>query len=280
MSATPTPAERVFDATVRPGVALALRELWTYRGTILAFAERDIRVKYKQAALGVAWALLQPLAFLGVFSIFFGRIARMTGDGVPYAAFALSALVPWTFIATSVAFGASALLSDASLVKKVYFPREVPVVAAILAATVDLASGLLAYFALAPFLGGNLSWTALLAPVLLVLLALPVLGFCLALAALNIYYRDFRYALPLAIQLWMFASPVAYPLTKVPESWRVLYAFANPVAGPLDGFRCALGLGTLPSPLFLAASAASGLLWLIVGYRIFKSMEPNFADVI
>ncbi len=247
---------------------------------MLAFAERDVRVKYKQAVLGVAWALIQPLAFLAIFAVFFGRVAKIDGDGVPYAAFALTALIPWNYVATTMSFGSSALLSDASLVRKVYFPREVPVLAAAVAAAVDFAAGLVVFLILGPILGARLSWAALVAPLLLPLVAAPAIGLSLALAAFNVYYRDFRYALPLGIQLWMFASPVAYPLTKVPAEWQVLYAFVNPVAGPLEGFRRVLGIGVLPSAELLAASAAGGVIWLWLGYRMFKAMEPSFADVI
>jgi lipopolysaccharide transport system permease protein len=239
-----------------------------------------VRVKYKQAVLGVAWALIQPLAFLGIFVVVFGRVEQIGGDGVPYAAFALTALIPWTYVATAVSFGSSALLSDASLVRKVYFPREVPVLAAAVASCVDFAAGLVAFVILGPVLGAHLTWTALLAPLLLPLVALPAVGLSLALGALNVYYRDFRYALPLGVQLWMFASPVAYPLTKLPAEWQVLYAFVNPVAGPLEGFRRVLGLGVLPTAELLGASALGGVIWLWLGYRLFKAMEPNFADVI
>ncbi len=275
-----TDPEVVLEASPRSTLRQALWELWAFRGTIMAFAERDVRVKYKQAVLGVAWALLQPLAFLAIFAVFFGRVAKIGGDGVPYAAFALTALIPWNYIATTVSFGSSALLNDASLVRKVYFPREVPVLAAAVAAGVDFAAGLLAFLILGPILGAHLSATALFAPLLLPLVALPAIGLSLGLAALNVYYRDFRYALPLGVQLWMFASPVAYPLTKLPGEWQVVYAFVNPVAGPLEGFRRALGLGVLPSAELLAASAAGGVIWLWLGYRLFKAMEPNFADVI
>jgi lipopolysaccharide transport system permease protein len=275
-----TPIELELVASRRPRLAQSLRELWAFRGTILAFAERDIRVKYKQAVLGVAWALIQPLAFLAIFAVFFGRVAKIGGDGIPYAAFALTALIPWNYVSTTVSFGANALLSDASLVRKVYFPREVPVLAAAVASCVDIAAGLIAFLVLGPILGAHLSWTALLAPLLVPLVAISAVGLALALAALNIYYRDFRYALPLGVQLWMFASPVAYPLTKLPAEWQILYAAINPVAGPLDAFRRVLGLGVLPSPELLLASLAGGLVWLLLGYRLFKGMEPGFADVI
>jgi lipopolysaccharide transport system permease protein len=275
-----TAPEQVIDASGRPRLRQAIRELWAFRGAIVAFAERDVRVKYKQAVIGVVWALLQPLAFLGIFVVFFGRVARISGEGIPYAAFALTALIPWTYVATVVSFGANALLNDAALVRKIYFPREVPVLAAALASCVDFAAGLVAILLVGPLLGAHLTWTALLAPMLLSLVALPAVGLSLAVAGLNVYYRDFRYALPLGVQLWMFASPVAYPLTKVPSDWQLMYAVLNPVAGPLEGFRRALGLGTLPSAELLLASAAGGLVWLWLGYRLFKAMEPNFADVI
>jgi ABC-type polysaccharide/polyol phosphate export permease len=257
-----------------------LVELWAFRGTILAFAERDIRVKYKQAVLGVAWAVIQPLAFLGIFSVFFGGVAKIGGDGVPYAAFALTALIPWNYVSTTVSFGANALLNDASLVRKVYFPREVPVLAAAVASCVDIAAGLVAFLVLGPILGARVGWTALLAPLLVPFVALPAIGLALGLAALNVHYRDFRYALPLGIQLWLFASPVAYPLTSLPAEWQLLYAALNPVAGPLDAFRQVLGLGVLPSGQLLLVSLAGGLVWLFLGYRLFKGMEPSFADVI
>lgn len=277
---TSNPIELVLEGSARSGLWDALRELWAFRGTILAFAERDIRVKYKQAVLGISWALIQPLAFLGIFAVFFGRVAKISGDGVPYAAFALTALIPWNYVSTTVSFGANALLSDASLVRKVYFPREVPVLAAAVASCVDVAAGLVAFILLGPILGAHLTWISLLAPLLLPFVALPAIGVSLALAALNVHYRDFRYALPLGVQLWMFASPVAYPLTKLPAEWQIPYAALNPVAGPLDAFRHVLGLGVLPSLQLLLASLAGGILWLLIGYRLFKGMEPSFADVI
>jgi lipopolysaccharide transport system permease protein len=277
---TSNTVEVVLEASARPKLVGALRELWSFRGTILAFAERDIRVKYKQAVLGFAWALIQPLAFLGIFAVFFGRVAKISGDGIPYAAFALTALIPWNYVSTTVSFGANALLSDASLVRKVYFPREVPVLAAAVASCVDTVVGLVAFLILGPILGAHLNWTALLAPLLVPFVALPAIGLSLGLAALNVYYRDFRYALPLGVQLWMFASPVAYPLTKLPAEWQFLYAALNPVAGPLDAFRRVLGLGLLPNPDVLLASLVGGIVWLFLGYRLFKGMEPSFADVI
>lgn len=258
----------------------ALGELWLFRGTVLAFAERDVRVKYKQAFLGVAWAVIQPLAFMAIFALAFGRLAKVPGGGAPYAAFALSALVPWSFLQTAVSFGANALLTDSSLIRKVYFPREVPVLGAVLAGSVDLAIGLGLFGLLGPLLGAKVSATWLLAPLLGIMLAGLAVGLSLALAALNVYYRDFRYALPFALQLWLFASPVAYPLSMVPGRWHPLYVGLNPAAGVLDGFRRVLALGQLPDPGLVGASLAGTLFLVLFGYRIFKGLERNFADVI
>lgn len=258
----------------------ALRELWSFRGTILAFAERDIRVKYKQALLGFAWAVIQPLAFMAIFALAFGRLAKVPGGGSSYPVFALSVLVPWTYLQSAVNFGANSLLVDATLVRKVYFPREVPVLGSVLGSAVDLGIGLVLFAIVGTLMGAKVSPLWLAAPLLFVPLALLASGVSLALASLNVYYRDFRYALPFALQLWLFASPVAYPLSVVPENWRTLYVSLNPAAGILDSFRRILALGTLPDFGLLVLSVAGSFVIAWLGYRIFKSLEPNFADVV
>jgi lipopolysaccharide transport system permease protein len=217
---------------------------------------------------------------MGIFVFAFGHAAKVPGGGAPYAAFALSALVPWTFVQNGVTFGAQSLLTDAPLLRKVYFPREVPVLGAVLASVVDLAIGLALFVVLGPIVGANVSATWLLAPLLAVPLALLAGGFSLALASLNVYYRDFRYALPFVLQLWMFASPVAYPLTVIPSRWRDLYVALNPAAGILDSFRRALALGTMPDPVPFAISATACVVVAWIGYRLFKRFEPGFADVV
>ena len=276
----PAPVELVIEGGPRPHVAQSLRELWAYRGTILAFAERDCRLKYKQAVLGVAWAVLQPLAFMAIFTIMLGKLAKIPGGGVFYAAFSLSALIAWSYLQNAISFGANALLADGALMRKVYFPREVPVLGAILSVGLDLAIGLVLFVAVGPFLGARPSPAWLLAPLLGLLLAALAAGVALTLAAFNVYYRDFRYALPFALQLWLFASPVAYPLEVVPEGWRGLYVAVNPAAGVLDGFRRVLALGELPDPSLLAVSLAGTLVVLLSSYRIFKRRERHFADVV
>jgi lipopolysaccharide transport system permease protein len=272
--------ELVFEPAPQHRLRSALRELWNFRGGLLAFAERDVRVKYKQAALGIGWAVVQPLAFMAIFVFAFGHAAKIPGGGAPYAAFTLSALVPWTFLQNAVTFGAQALLTDAALLRKVYFPREVPVLGAVLAGVIDLGIGLALFCVLGPIVGASVSPTWILAPLLAVPLALLAGGVGLALASLNVYYRDFRYALPFVLQLWLFGSPVAYPLTVVPEQWRNLYVALNPAAGILDGFREVLALGELPNPATFGISAVGCLVVAWVGYRLFKRFEPGFADVV
>ncbi len=275
-----TPRELTIEGRPSRRLGRALRELWQYRGTLLAFVERDIRVKYKQATLGVVWAVLQPLAFMAIFTVTVGRLGGASGGGVPYAAFALSALVPWTFMQTGVAFASNSLLSDASLIRKIYFPRELPVLAAVLGCGVDFGVGLALFAVLGPVLGAHFSFTWLLAPLLGVVLMVFAAGVSCVLAALNVYYRDFRYAVPIMLQLWLFASPVAYPITVIPNNWRPLYVALNPPAGVLDSFRRTLALGTLPDWTLLAISAASSFLMALVGYQVLKRLEPTFADVV
>jgi lipopolysaccharide transport system permease protein len=272
--------ELVIDSSPRPRLGQALRELWAFRHTILAFAERDVRVKYKQTIMGILWALLQPLAFMLVFTVAFGRLAKVPGGGAPYPAFSLSALVAWTFLQTAVNFGANALLMDSAIIRKVYLPREVPVLGAVAHAGVDLVIGVALVAILSPTLGAHISTTWLLIPALAVFLALLAVAVALPLAAFNVYYRDFRYALPFALQLWLFASPVAYPLSVVPAQWQGLYVALNPAAGILDAFRRVLALGMLPDARLLATSLAGTLVLLWAGYRLFKGLEPNFADVV
>jgi homopolymeric O-antigen transport system permease protein len=272
--------EFVIERGGRVRVSAALRELLRYQGITVAFAERNIRVKYKQAVLGIAWAVLQPLVFMAIFALTIGRIVSVPSEDVPYAAFTLSALVPWTFLSTAVTFGANALVTDGHLIRKVYFPREVPVLGAIVAAVVDFAISLVLFFVVGPFLGAEVSAWWLLAPLLAGPLALLAAGVSIVLGAFNVYYRDFRHALPFLLQLWLFASPVAYPLSVIPDGWRVPYLIVNPAAGLIDSFTRTLALGIAPDAGALAISLVGTLVVFLVGYRGFKRLEPNFADVV
>jgi ABC-type polysaccharide/polyol phosphate export permease len=272
--------ELVVEGGRQLGFVQGMREAWAFREVAWAFAERYVRLKYKQAALGIAWSVIQPLAFLSIFVILFGRLAHISSGSTPYQAFALSALVPWTYLQTAVSMGSGALMMDGGLMRKVYFAREAPVIGAVLATGLDFVIGLGLLLALGPFLGTHITWAIAFVLPLWVLLAVLSFGFALGFGALSVYYRDFRFVLPLFIQLWMFASPVAYPLTTVPEKYRALYVIANPAAGVLDGFRRVFALGQAPDVRLVGISALSTLIIAWAGYFIFRRMEPGFADTV
>jgi lipopolysaccharide transport system permease protein len=275
------PDEFAFDGSNRVSLRRSLREIVAYRETTWAFAVRSLRVRYKQAVLGVAWAVVQPLAFLAVFVLLFGGIAGVKGGGgAAYAAFALSALVPWQFVSAGVSFGGDSLIQDGGLVRKVYFPRESPVLGSIGSYIPDFCIGLVLILLAAPLTGAHLTWTLVFVPLLFAAITLPTMAAAIPIAALAVYYRDFKYALPFAMQVWLFASPVAYPVTVVDPNWRWVYAIVNPVVGMLEGFRQVLALGSTPDWGLLGLSTASSLVLLAIGFRLFKRLEREFADVI
>jgi lipopolysaccharide transport system permease protein len=272
--------EYVVDGSARLGLVRSLAELWANRGTVLAFAARSTRLKYKQSVIGIGWAVLQPLGFMAIFAMTVGRIAQIPGTGTKYAAFALSTLVPWTFVNIGLQLGHQAIVNDAHLIRKVYFPREAPVIGTVLSAALDFGVGLLLFFVVGPLLGARVTWWWFLAPALAVPLFLLVSGVCLAAAALNAYYRDFRYAVPIGQQIWLFASPVAYPLALIAHRWRGLYLALNPVAGLLDSFAHALAIGIAPRGGPLLAGLVGSFSIALVGYWFFKRLEPSLAEVV
>lgn len=276
----PVRSELVIESLQRVRAGRSIADLWHYREVLRSFTSRTVRLKYKQALLGVMWAVLQPLAFLVLFVIFFGRLGGVSGGGVAYAAFALSALVPWQFVANGLSFGTNSLVQDAALVRKVYFPREAPVLGSIAATFLDLLVGVCLFLAIGPFIGAHLGFALLYVPLVTVTLTISMTALCIPLAALNVYYRDFRYAVPLLIQLGLFASPVAYPVSTIPEQWRPIYALLNPFVGSLEGFRRALALDQAPDWGLLGLSLVSAVVLLVIGYRVFKGLEPEFSDVI
>lgn len=279
-TARPLPQEHVYDARARLSLVAALTELWAFREVLWAFAARTLRLRFKQTLLGVAWVVVQPALYLVVFTLVFGRAAGIDGGGTGYAAFAVSAVVGWNVIAQAVQLGTGALVADAGLMRKVYFPREAAVLGSAGSYATDLVIGSLLILVLAPFTHAELGWSLALAPVLFVAVMLPAIAVTLPLAALAVYHRDVRFVIPFGVQLWLFASPVAYPVTVISERWRDLYALANPAVGPLEGFRRVFALGQAPDWRLLGLSTASGLVLLLVGYRFFKGMERQFADVV
>jgi lipopolysaccharide transport system permease protein len=258
---------------------LAPRELWRYRDLAYQIAARDITVRYRQTALGAAWAVLQPLAFMVVFSLFFGRLAGVSSDGLPYALFNLAALVPWTFISTVVTLGADSLVVNNTLVSRIYFPRIFLPIGVVAAGLVDLAISFVILMIIVIAWGFLPSPALLVIPLLVVILVATALGVTAALSALEVRYRDIRYVVPFGIQMWLFVSPVAYPSSLLHEPWRTLSAI-NPMVGVIDGFRWAV-LGGVPAPITLmAVSAASAVLLLLGGLLYFGRVERGFADYI
>ncbi len=263
----------------RGWASLKLGELWEYRELLYFLVWRDIKVRYKQTVLGGAWAILQPVLTMLVFSLFFGRLAKVPSDGVPYPVFAFAALVPWGFFANGLSQSSDSLVSSANLIKKVYFPRLAIQVAAVLSGLVDFALafavlvGMVLYFGIVPTV--HVLWL----PLFLVLAWVTALGVGLWLSALNVQFRDVRYVAPFLIQFWMFATPIAYPSSLLGRSWRMFYAL-NPMVGVVEGFRWAL-LGTRGGPeAMIAVSSLAALAILIAGAFYFRRMERTFADVV
>jgi lipopolysaccharide transport system permease protein len=259
--------------------ALELRELWEYRELLYFLVWRDIKVRYKQTVLGAAWAIMQPFFTMVVFSLFFGKLARMPSDGVPYPIFAYAALVPWTFFANGLSQSANSLVGSANLITKVYFPRLTMPIAGVLSGVVDFLLAFLVLVGMILYYGLTLSAGALWLPAFVLLAFVTALGVGFWLSALNVEFRDVRYVLPFIIQVWMFATPIAYPSTLLPQPWRTLYGL-NPMAGVIEGFRWGLlGTDTAPGPIILVSALAS-LVILLSGAFYFRRLERTFADVV
>ena len=240
---------------------------------------RDIKVRYKQTALGVAWAIIQPLSTMIVFSLFFGRLAKMPSEGVPYPLFSLAALVPWTFFANGLTQSANSVVTNQNLVTKIYFPRLAIPIATVLAGALDFVLTFVLLLALMLYYGVPLSPNVLWVVPLSLLALVTALGVGFWLAALNVQYRDVRYTVPFLVQLWLFATPIAYPSSLLSEPWRTVYAL-NPMAGVVEGFRWALlGTNAAPGAMILVSSLAA-LVIALGGALYFRRMEQTFADVV
>ena len=287
MAVRPSPAELAEDGSELTTVIRAsrgwvppnLRELWQYRELVYFLIWRNVKVRYKQTTLGIAWAILQPVATMLVFSLFFGKLAEMPSDGLPYPMFALAALVPWTFFANGLTQSASSVVQDEQLIRKVYFPRLAIPISTVLSGVVDFLLAFAVLLVMLPFYGILPSANVIWLPLLLVLAFVSTLGVGLWLSALNVRYRDVRHATPFLTQFWLFATPIAYPSSLVPESWRTLYG-VNPMVGVVEGFRWALlGVDTHPGPM-IAVSTVTALAILAGGVLYFRSMERYFADIV
>jgi len=259
-------------------VPLKLGELWDYRELLYFFVWRDIKIRYKQTILGAAWAVIQPFFTMVIFSIFFGRLAKVPSDGLPYPLFSYAALVPWTFFANALTQASNSLVTNANMVKKIYFPRLSVPTATVFAGVVDFLLAFVVLLGMMIFYGFVPTWNVVWLPAFLLLALITSLGVGLWLSAMNVQFRDVRYVVPFLAQAWLFATPIAYSSSLLSEPWRTVYGL-NPMAGVVEGFRWALlGTDTAPGPIVLvSAVAALGL--LISGAYYFRRMEKTFADV-
>lgn len=255
------------------------RELWNYRDLLILWTLREVRIRYKQSFLGAAWAVLQPLVLMLVFTMVFSVLTRVPTGDVPYPLFCYTALLPWTFLAGAVSFAASSLINNVSLVSKVYFPREILPIATVGAAFVDFLVATGVFVLMLFHYGTPVSLALLWVPVLLAIQIALTLGVVLFIAALSVRFRDVRFVVPLGLQIWMFASPIIYPNTLVPPRLRPFYDL-NPMAGIITGYRSAIiqAAAPEPGPLFAALAISLGL--LVLGYLYFKRAETTFADII
>ena len=280
MSSLPAPSRQVIEIEPSQGwVDLKLGHLWEYRELLFFLVWREVKVRYKQTFLGVAWAVLQPLFTMLVFSLFFGRLAKMPSDGVPYPLFAFAGLVPWSFFSNALTQSSNSLVQSAHLITKIYFPRLALPIASILSGVVDfflafiVLLGMMAFYGVVPT--ANVMWL----PLLVLLAGITALGIGLWLSALNVEFRDVKHTIPFLAQFWLFATPIAYPSSLLDEPWRTVYGL-NPMVGVVEGFRWALlGAETRPG-LMVAVSALAAVTMLITGAFYFRRMERTFADVV
>lgn len=266
-------------ASSKGWTSLKLGELWEYHELIYFFVWRDIKVRYKQTVMGASWAIIQPLFTMVIFSLFFGKLAGVPSDGLPYPIFSYAALVPWTFFANSVLQSSNSLVNNANMLKKIYFPRLTMPIASVVAGLLDfflaflVLLGMMLFYSIKPTI--NVVWL----PLFLLLAIITALGVGFWLSAMNTQFRDVRYVVPFLIQAWLFITPIAYPSSLLSEPWRTLYGI-NPMAGVVEGFRWALlGTDTAPGSLVIV-SAAVALILFISGLYYFRRMETSFADVV
>jgi lipopolysaccharide transport system permease protein len=257
---------------------LDLRELWLHRELLYFLAWRDIKVRYKQTALGLAWAIIQPAFTMLVLTLFFGKFAGVPSDGIPYPLFAYAAVLPWIFFSNAVANSSSSIIGNANLITKVYFPRVIIPGAAVVAGIVDFAIAFAVLIGLMFFYGFGLTWRLLMLPVIFLLMVLLALGMGMMLSALNVKYRDIRYVLPFLIQLWMFITPVIYPASIVPEKWRWFMSL-NPMTGIIEGIRSSLFALEFKWGEIVISGIIAGILLVCSGY-VFERMESEFADIV
>jgi lipopolysaccharide transport system permease protein len=278
---TPPNNQRIPTIVIRPPrkwVPVDFHELWEYRELLYFFTWRDVKLRYKQTGLGIGWAVVQPLMMMAIFTLFFGRLAGIPSDNVPYPLFALSALLPWTLFAEGMTRSTVSMVANANIMTKVYFPRLIMPVASILSPLVDFAVAFGLLLIMMVYYGFVPTVNVIFLPLLIVFAMMTSLAVGLWLSALNVKYRDFQYTVPFLIQIWLFASPVVYPASMIPQSWQWLYAL-NPMTGVIEGFRWAL-LGTSPPGSTIVISLSVVVFLIITGMFYFRRMEQYFADIV
>ncbi len=274
ISSTPT----IVIKPLRGWIPINLGELWAYRELLYFLTWRDIKVRYKQTILGFAWAILQPFMMMVVFSLFFGNLLKVPSEGIPYPLFNYAAILPWTLFAQGITRSSESLVANVNMVQKVYFPRLIMPLGSVLAPVVDFAIAFIILIGMMFYFGYPPTLSILWLPVFIILVLITALGVGLWLSVINVKYRDVRYAVPFLTQLWLFASPVVYASSLLPQKFQAIYGL-NPMAGVIEGFRWAL-LGTDPPGSLIAISVTIVLVILISGVFYFRKSEKNFADVI
>ena len=281
MKASETPAQNgsVLIRPISGWAPINLRDLWEYRELLYFLTWRDIKVRYKQTVLGMAWVVLQPLLLMLVFTMFFGRLVELPSDGVPYPLFTYTALLPWQLFSRALNEGSMSLIAHERVITKTYFPRILLPASAVLASLIDFGIAFLVLIGFILFYGAHAGLAILMLPLFVILVVMAAFGVSLWLAAFNVLYRDVRYVLPFLTQIWMFATPIIYPVSVVPDSWRLLYSL-NPMVGVVEGFRWALlgGSSGMDAMFGLSALVVAGVLG--AGVLYFQFVQQTFADVI
>jgi len=258
---------------------LDLRPVWEYHGLLYFLVWRDIKVRYKQTVIGAAWAICQPLLTMMIFAVIFGRFAKIPSDNVPYPIFAFAGLLPWTYFSQSITRSGASLVSDANLIRKIYFPRLIIPASAVVAPLVDFAFSFLILLVMMAWYRVTPKWAVATLPLFVFLVVCAALGASLWLSALNVRYRDVGHAIPFLVQFWMYASPIVYPLSLIPKRWHVLYSL-NPMVAVVEGFRWGLLGKESPEFASILIGSAVSLILLITGLVFFKRMERTFADIV
>ena len=254
-------------------------KLYQYRYLLWMWIVRDIKIRYKQSLLGAAWAVLQPLSLMIIFTLVFSFFVKIPTDGIPYPLFAYVGILPWTLFSTSISFGVPNLVTNMNIITKIYFPREILAITPICSGVLDFFLGFIFFMFVMLLYQAPLHWTIIWIPLLMVVQLLFALGITLFASAVNVFFRDIRYVVPLVIQLWFYATPVIYPASSVP-AWLQPYYALNPMVGIIDGYRRVILLGQPPSLNYLAVSVVMTVLILVLAYRYFKTVEWKFADMI